>query len=71
MPVIQEAEESTKVLVEKFERKCPHGRRENRAEDDIKGDKKGKDRRGWTGFVWFRYRQLAGSGNTVIDFRLP
>jgi len=35
----------------KFERKCPHGRREHRVEDDIKGDMKGK---GEEGMDWIR-----------------
>jgi hypothetical protein len=31
-----------RVLVGKFERNCPHGRREHRVEDHIKGDVKGR-----------------------------
>ena len=37
----------------------------------LKGILSEGNRWAWTGLVWLRYRQLAGSGATAIDFRLP
>jgi hypothetical protein len=37
----------------------------------LKGILKEENRKAWAGFVWLRYRQLAGSLTMAIDFRLP